>query len=153
MMKKILILGVILGAVVALPFGAAAQGLPAPADTAAFRNSLNLHVPAAAPGIAFDARQIALTKNFSLQTTGFPTHLPLMSDLNEGMTGNPAGMNPSGMFRRPDIGFRGLLFNAQNFSVGASYNGLNNLMRSGFSGDMNESSRNNGFSIHAGIHF
>jgi hypothetical protein len=62
-------------------------------------------------------------------------------------TGGVGGYN----LRRPDFGLKDVRFNLQNFSLGASYNGLDNMFRSGFSGG--GASRNPGLSIHAGLRF
>jgi len=151
-MKTIIFTVLVSGATLLSSTGASAQSLQLHPDTAFAAHSDNKTIPL--PG------QIHLTKNFSIQTT-LPNHLsfttandPLTGSYpgameNAGAMGNPAAFN----LRREVPGFRGMLFNMQNFSVGASYNGLNNLMRSGFSGDMPQGSRNGGLSIHAGIHF
>ena len=53
-------------------------------------------------------------------------------------------------FRRGNILPKEELLYGQRFSLGASYNGLNNMLKGGFGG-MN--SRNPGLSLHAGIRF
>jgi hypothetical protein len=151
-MKIIIFTVFVSGATLFLSSGAPAQSLQLHPDTAFAAHSDSKIIPL--PG------QIHLAKNFSVQTT-LPNHLSL-TNINDPLTGSPSGPmgnaasmgNPAAFNLRREVpGFRGVLFNMQNFSVGASYNGLNNLMRSGFSGDMPQSSRNGGLSIHAGIHF
>lgn len=94
--------------------------------------------------------QLSLTKGFSIQTSGLLNPGAMGGFRNEN-TADPLGMSN---FRRPDLGLKGVRFDMQNFTVGASYNGLNNLMRvGGFSGEGGQGARNTGLSIHAGLRF
>jgi hypothetical protein len=151
-MKTIIFSVLVSGASLFLSAGASAQSLQLHPDTAFAAHSDNKTIPL--PG------QVHLTKNFSIQTN-LPNHLSL-TNINDPLTGSSPGAmgnaasmgNPAAFNLRREVpGFRGVLLNMQNFRVGTSYNGLNSLMRSGFSGDMPQGSRNGGLSIHAGIHF
>jgi hypothetical protein len=76
-------------------------------------------------------------------------------DLSNGLSLKTEGistlsaLNPN-IFRREDLLPREELLYGQHFSLGASYNGLNNMLKGGFGG-MN--SRNPGLSLRAGISF
>jgi hypothetical protein len=60
-------------------------------------------------------------------------------------------LNPNA-FRRGNILPREVLFDAQHFTLGASYNyGLNSMLKGGSFGSMN--ARNPGLSLHAGFRF
>jgi hypothetical protein len=84
--------------------------------------------------------KLNLSNGFSLKTT---EGLSTMSTFN--------AFNPNSL-RRENFMPREELLYGQRFSLGASYNGLNNMFRGGFGGGgMN--SRNPGLSLHAGISF
>jgi len=58
-------------------------------------------------------------------------------------------LNPNSLHRGNILPHEELLY-GQHFTFGASYNGLNNMLRGGFGGMNN---RNPGLSLHAGISF
>jgi hypothetical protein len=76
-------------------------------------------------------------------------------DLSNGLSlkteslSNVNALNPNN-FRRPNLLPREELLYGQRFSLGASYNGLNNMLKGGFGGT---NGRNPGLSLHAGISF
>ena len=78
--------------------------------------------------------KLNLSNGFSLKTQGIST-------IN--------ALNPNN-FRRPNVLSREDLLYGQHFSFGASYNGLNNMLRGGYGG---ANGRNPGLSLHAGISF
>ena len=78
--------------------------------------------------------KLDLSNGFSLKTQGIST-------VN--------ALNPNN-FRRPNVLSREDLLYGQHFSFGASYNGLNNMLRGGYGG---ANGRNPGLSLHAGISF
>jgi hypothetical protein len=78
--------------------------------------------------------KLNLSNGFSLKTQGIST-------VN--------ALNPNN-FRRPNVLSREDLLYGQHFSFGASYNGLNNMLRGGYGGT---NGRNPGLSLHAGISF
>lgn len=93
-------------------------------------------------------------KNIGSYKLNFSNGLSLKTEssfnslLNPNAMMNPTG-NPSG-FRRENILPHEELLYGQHITLGASYNGLNNMLRGGYGG-MN--SRNPGLSLHAGISF
>lgn len=78
------------------------------------------------------------------------------SGMGAGMGGGAGGMYPGSM-RFTGLGFRGLSWDMQHFSLGASYNyGLNNLLRGGVSGaggGMQGNRGATGLSLRAGLSF
>ena len=78
--------------------------------------------------------KLNLSNGFSLKTQGIST---------------VSALNPNN-FRRENLLSREDLLYGQHFSFGASYNGLNNMLRGGFGGT---NGRNPGLSLHAGISF
>jgi hypothetical protein len=86
------------------------------------------------PGNLFDPK-LSLGSGINFRTN------PLSNDL----------LNPNAL-RRGNILPREVLFDAQHFTLGASYNyGLNNMLKGGGWGSMN--TRNPGLSLHAGFRF
>jgi hypothetical protein len=93
-------------------------------------------------------------KNIGTYKLNFSNGLSLKTESSVNSLLNPNTlMNPSGSpssLRRENILPHEELLYGQHFSFGASYNGLNNMLRGGYGG-MN--SRNPGLSLHAGISF
>jgi hypothetical protein len=80
----------------------------------------------------------------------FDTKLSLGSGLSL-QTNSPSLSNPNAL-RRGNLFPREVLFDAQHFTLGASYNyGLNNMLKGGDFGSGN--SRSPGLSLHAGFSF
>jgi hypothetical protein len=166
MTKTIMIMALILGASRLIPAGLHAQGLQSLPDTSfagkpltgSLNTAIGLHTTNGAFGGGhadnFNFSQLHLTKSLSLQT-GVPSNYASFSTRMQnmqsyGVTDGTTGPNTAG-FRRGDLGLRGVRLDIQHFTLGASYNGLNNIMKpGGFSGD---NSRNAGLSIHAGLTF
>ena len=125
--------------------GVSAQRLPSlPDSVPSFKSPIrsNTLIP----------HQLYLTKGLSIQTSSlFPSPFSATNGMRNGGAPDPMGMTS---FRRPDLGLKDLRFGMDNFTVGASYNGLNNLTRGGsFSGGGGQGSRNTGLTIHAGLRF
>ena len=149
--------------------GLSAQGLPPLPDSALSSNaSIRSNTPASS--FQYTAKQptdansglfqrggvvphqLYLAKGFSIQTSSlFPSPFSAMTGMRNGGALDPMGMTS---LRRPDLGLKDLRFGMDNFTVGAYYNGINNLTRGGgFSGGAGQGSRNTGLTIHAGLRF
>lgn len=158
--NTIMIITLIMGAIQLIPAGLHAQGLQYLPDTSFARKSPIDGLGAANSAFAatgslrtdnFNFSQLHLTRSVSLQT-GVPSNYASFSSRMQNMQNYDGTTGPNTTnFRRGDFGLRGVRLDIQHFTLGASYNGLNNLMKpGGFSGD---NSRNAGLSIHAGLTF
>ncbi len=102
--------------------------------------------------VASIPHQLNLAKGFCIQTSSFfSSPFAGMNGIRSGGAADPMSMTS---LRRPDLGLKGVRFDMQNFTLGASYNGLNNLTRGGgFSGEGGQGARGTSLSIHAGLRF
>jgi hypothetical protein len=159
-LKQALVITLIVGCAQLSATGLSAQGLPPVPDSAlAHKITPTLDYSTKQPSAAYSdlmksvgsiPHQLNLTKGFGIQTGGIlsPTAMNGLRNAN-----TLDAMSISNL-RRPDLGLKGVRFDMQNFTMGASCNGLNNLTRGGgFSGEGGQGSRNTGLSIHAGLRF
>ncbi len=161
-MQHVLVMTIAVGCAQMSATGLSAQGLATVPDSAlAHKSTPALQYTPKQPtdgygvfmkSVAGIPHQLNLTKGFSIQTSSlFSSPFSAMNSIRNGGAPDPMSMTS---LRRPDLGLNNLRFDMQNFTLGASYNGLNNLTRGGgFSGGAGQGSRNTGLSIHAGLRF
>jgi hypothetical protein len=160
--KHVLFISLTVGCAQMSATGLSAQGLATVPDSAlAHKSTPALQYATKQPtdgysvfmkSVAGIPHQLNLAKGFSIQTNSFfSSPFSAMNSIRNGGTPDPMSMTS---LRRPDLGLNNLRFGMDNFTFGASYNGLNNLTRGGgFSGGAGQGTRNTGLSIHAGLRF
>lgn len=160
--KHVLVITLAVGCAQMSATGLSAQGLAAVPDSAlAHKSTSPLRYTTKQPTDAYSdfmksvgsiPHQLNLAKGFSIQTSSFfGSPFSAMNGIRNGGALDPMSITS---LRRPDLGLNNLRFGMDNFTLGASYNGLNNLTRGGgYSGGAGQGSRGTGLSIHAGLRF
>jgi hypothetical protein len=115
-----------------------------------FPDSPAVRKPVSIPGLNFSG--LSSHSGNNLPTNLFETKLRLGGDMSLQTNGFSNDLLNPNALRRGNILPREVLWDAQHFTLGASYNyGLNNMLKGGGFGSMN--ARNPGLSLHAGFRF
>jgi|ERR1700677_984883 hypothetical protein len=150
---KVIMLALVFGALQSLPGSVHAQGLMPASASSQLRPSDSTFTSKS--GIKIGVNNGSNPANYKLNLSNGLSIRPgggvnFLSAWNSLGTAGGASPDPAA-FRRGNVIPREVLFDAQHFTFGASYNyGLNNLWRSGGFGG---ASKNPGLSLHAGFSF